>query len=194
MADKKRSQKSNKNNFEEHYLARKIADASQSRKIAGASESGNVVTFLGYIGKSESEEIIRLYTNIEFNEYLEIKKNDILHSEDVSNEVIEFGGTRIWVDAFSNIKRVYVEVTKQQAQFLTGLISHTHVRRWRGRRFVEGPGEQELYMRRNETEDIECTAIGCDRPRTRMCSGLCTNHCTGQFCFTINWPAGGTNC
>ena len=125
----KSSQNRTDDSDEEHYLV---------KKLVGTSKSGNIVTLLGYMGKSESELNIRLYTNLEFNEYFEINKNDILHKEEVPTEEMEFGGTRIWIDGDSAIKQVYMEVIQEQAKFLTGRISRGYIKRRHGRKFASG--------------------------------------------------------
>lgn len=91
--------------------------------IKDPNQVANITNFIGYIGKSNSEGIIRLYTSLEFNEYLEFKKEDIVAMKNVNDDVLLFGGTAIFVENTCEIKRVRTDTTKQQAMFLSGKVS-----------------------------------------------------------------------
>jgi hypothetical protein len=64
------------------------------------------VYLVGYVGRSGSDNAIRLYPDLEFKEYFEINRDDILHSEKVSDKVMEFGGTRLWVNGDAEISHI----------------------------------------------------------------------------------------
>jgi hypothetical protein len=83
----------------------------------------NISTFVGYLGKGSSEELLRLYLNTDFNEYIEVKKKDILTQRKVNDTIIPFGGTAIFVQGASKIRYVNVTVTDQPANFISGEIS-----------------------------------------------------------------------
>jgi hypothetical protein len=116
----KNSKKEANNDIKDHELVDKI--------VRDINNPGNVTVLCGYIGKSGSEDIVRLYTNLEFGEYFEIKREDILASKEVSDDVIPFGGTCIFVDDNTEIRRVRIETTKQQAMFIGGKVSETFVK------------------------------------------------------------------
>ena len=101
----------------EHELVRKL------------SESGkpiDVIRIKGYVGKSDSNDTIRLYLNLNFNEYVEVNKSDIVHAEETDD--IEQGGTCIWINSKAEITRVKVESTKEQARFIEGQITTTQIK------------------------------------------------------------------
>src|SRR4051812_11166809 len=87
----------------------------------------NVTILCGYIGKSSSEDTVRLYISLDFNEYYEIKKDDVAASRDVTEDVIPFGGTCLFVKSDAEVNHIYVESTKEQAKFLGGAISESFV-------------------------------------------------------------------
>jgi hypothetical protein len=101
----------------EHYLAKKLI------------KDGKPVDYIcikGYVGKSDSVDIVRIYLNLQFNEYVEINKSDIFHAEE--SDDIEHVGTCIWVRKDAEITRVRVEATKQQAKFMQGEIAQAQLR------------------------------------------------------------------
>ena len=120
MSNKSNEPPNDANDVKEHELVKKI--------IKDINRPGNVTVLCGYVGKSGSDDLVRLYTDLQFGEYLEIKKVDILASKEVSDDVIPFGGTCIFVDDNTEIRKVKIETTKKQAMFLGGKISETFVK------------------------------------------------------------------
>ena len=82
----------------------------------------------GYVGKSDSNDIVRIYLNLNFNEYVEIVKSDILHVEELSTDDLEHGGTCVWIRKDAEITNVKTESLKQQAQFLEGEIARAQLK------------------------------------------------------------------
>jgi hypothetical protein len=116
-----RSRKEDKSDeIKEHDLAKRIAK--------DTNLPGGVTVLCGYVGKSGSEDTVRLYTSIEFNEYYEIKKDDVSASKEVSEDVLPFGGTCIFVKSDAEVNHVIIESTKEQAKFLGGIVSEDLVR------------------------------------------------------------------
>src|SRR5574339_978163 len=117
MSKSKGSEPDGNDPLREHDLAKKLL------------KDGKPVDYIcvkGYVGKSDSNDIIRIYLNLQFNEYVEINKSDILHAEEIDD--IEHGGTCIWVRKDAEITRVRVETTKQQAKFMQGEIAQAQLR------------------------------------------------------------------
>ena len=96
------------------------------RKLSQSGKPIDVIRIKGYVGKSDSNDIIRLYLNLNFNEYVEVNKNDIVHAEETDD--IEQGGTCIWINSKSEITRVKVESTKEQARFIEGQITTAQIK------------------------------------------------------------------
>jgi hypothetical protein len=210
MADKssRESPKDANKDIKEHELVGKI--------IRDINRPGNVTVLCGYIGKSGSEDVVRLYTDLEFGEYLEIKKDDILASKEVSDEVIPFGGTCIFVDDNAEIRRVRIETTKQQAMFLGGKVSETFVRprgmrAAMGRRGMIGRRGRvgRLHMRRfaqrrvdtqpqsicfacETVEQTFCEVCPTEPTPCGTCGGTCEATCEGSCGGTCEGSCGGT--
>jgi hypothetical protein len=117
MSTNKGSKPDGSDPLREHYLAKKLI------------KDGKPVDYIcikGYVGKSDSDDIVRIYLNLQFNEYVEINKSDIFHAEE--SDDIEHVGTCIWVRKDAEITRVRVEATKQQAKFMQGEIAQAQLR------------------------------------------------------------------
>lgn len=99
-----------------------------SKKLVKDGQPVDYLCIKGYVGKSDSDETVRLYLNKEFNEYIQVKKNDILHAEEISEEELEFGGTCIWVRKDAELTKVKIDSKKQQARFMEGEIARAQLR------------------------------------------------------------------
>src|SRR4030095_6267817 len=99
-----------------------------SKKLVKNGKPVDYLKIKGYVGKSDSADIVRLYLNIEFSHYLDIKKNDILHAEEIPTGDLEFGGTCIWVKKDAELIEVKMESKKQQARFMEGEIARAQLR------------------------------------------------------------------
>lgn len=80
----------------------------------------------GYMGKSDKEDNIRLYLNLEFNSYVDIPQKKILLHKDVPEETIPLGAVYVWIPKDLDLEFVNVNVTKIQAEFLDGPISKSY--------------------------------------------------------------------
>jgi hypothetical protein len=81
--------------LKEHVLAKTI--------IGEADKAGSVLRLSGYIGKSKSNRIIRLYLNLNFDEYVEIPKDSIIYATTTPPGVLEFQGTYLWINRDTDI-------------------------------------------------------------------------------------------
>lgn len=106
--------------LEEYPIIKKIAKDSTARV--------DVTSLVGCIGRASSDDNIRIYPDLEFREYFEIKRNDILRNEKVSGKIIEFRGSRIWIKSDAEILHIQINRTKEQAKFLTGKITDRYLR------------------------------------------------------------------
>jgi hypothetical protein len=98
------------------------------KKLVKDGKPVDYLTIRGYVGKSDSVDAVRLYLSKEFNEYIEVKKKEILHAEEISPEELEFGGTCIWVEKDTEIIKVKIQSKKQQARFMEGDIVRAQLR------------------------------------------------------------------
>ena len=119
MSARKDSKSDENNALREHELTKKLV------------KDGKPVDYLcikGYVGKSDSNDVVRIYLNLNFNEYVEIAKSDILHAEELSTDDLEHGGTCVWIRKDAEITNVKTESLKQQAQFLEGEIARAQLK------------------------------------------------------------------
>jgi hypothetical protein len=87
----------------------------------------NTTSILGYVGDSGSPDIVRVYLNLDFDEYVDVRRQDILHATEAGEDMIQFGGTLLWVDKNASCKHVQVTSDEVQAQFLEGEIAGTYL-------------------------------------------------------------------
>jgi len=156
MSTNKDQKPSDKDPLREHELSKKLL------------KDGQPVEYLcikGYVGKSDSDEVVRLYLNKQFNEYIQVKKNDILHAEELSEEELEFGGTCIWVRKDAELTKVKIDSEKQQARFMEGEIARAQL-------------SPEYVSKAIERGLILVTLIYC--PTDDHASVICTPQCTPQ--------------
>jgi hypothetical protein len=99
-----------------------------SKIIREPGQPANATVLLGYVIKSGSQDTVRLAFNISFDEYADIPRKEILHSAKASEDVIEFGGTYIWIPKDLDVKVVKIESTKLPAQFLEGKIAQKYTK------------------------------------------------------------------
>src|SRR5690348_1530529 len=105
----------------------KEKDALKEHEIAGkvvkGSGYGNATLLVGYIGKSDDDKSVRLYLNLNFDEYVQVPHESILHAANAPESVLPFGETYLWIKKDDHITYVRVDSTKQQAKFLERNIS-----------------------------------------------------------------------
>jgi hypothetical protein len=92
------------------------------RKEQDTSKLKTPVSLVGYAKRLENEGVIRLYPSLEFDHYFDISNNDIVRSEELPDSTIEFGGTRILLKKYAQVKHVKLDISKKQASFLEGKV------------------------------------------------------------------------
>jgi hypothetical protein len=107
--------------LKEHVLAKTI--------IGEADKAGSVLRLSGYIGKSKSNRIIRLYLNLNFDEYVEIPKDSIIYATTTPPGVLEFQGTYLWINRDTDITYTHIDIKKEQLNFLRGRLSRKYLRK-----------------------------------------------------------------
>lgn len=88
----------------------------------------------GYVGKSDREGRWRIYLNLEFSEYLEVSKEDVLHSERLAEET-SASGTWVWVKEDARVEHVRTRPKQARAEFLRGDIASAFLGDAAGRGF-----------------------------------------------------------
>jgi hypothetical protein len=173
--------------IKEHELTKKI--------VKDINVPKNVTVFYGYIGKSSSGDSIRLYVSLSFNEYLEIKKEDITVTKEVSEDVLPFGGTCIFVNSNAEVNHIRVEVTKELAKFLGGRISQDLVRPTAST--VRPSRVLTRAARMTQPTTVQCLRFAARarrQPRTDdTCPTDCNTVCVTDCNCTYEWPCGSVH-
>jgi hypothetical protein len=84
---------------------------------------------MGYVGRSGKEGHVRVYPTLDdLSQYIEIREEDIVHSEDVPDTVMEHGASSLWVKGSAELVHHQTQTETVQAQFLGGGIAQEHLR------------------------------------------------------------------
>ena len=156
----------------------------------------NARRLVGYLGRSTTEGVWRLYLSPELDRYVEIPEQEILHHE----EVAPGGGTAVWVRRQLRVTEVILQVSEVEAGFLSGAVASAAAER-----STQGPGRYvNPYMcsvyashpapslhscRPPWTAGQECTqggAGGCGFP-TPECTANCTQGPCGYSEACTTW-------
>lgn len=82
----------------------------------------NAVTFSGFLGRSTKDGFWRLYLSDELDEFLELKADQILHSEQIDVCGQPAGIVRLWVPKDAQLQHVTIDATIAAAEFIQGEI------------------------------------------------------------------------
>jgi hypothetical protein len=80
----------------------------------------DVRAVLGLVGAGTKRGQWRLYLSLTFNEYLEFLETDVVHSQCLTDEESQVGGTVVWFRRDSNPVHVRTTSREAQAGFLDG--------------------------------------------------------------------------
>lgn len=161
-----------------------------TKKLVKDGKPIDYLTIKGYVGKSESADIVRLFLNKEFNEYIEVRKSEILHAEEISNEELEFGGTCIWIGKDVEISKVKIQSKKQQARFMEGEITRSQLRPEFASKVIRGDQWNSLFAPICASDLVPCTwEWYCNVIESARCPP--TPYCPTPYCPT---PGHGPIC
>jgi hypothetical protein len=79
----------------------------------------DVAVLQGFLGKSPTEGVWRLYLTPALDEYVEIPESDIVHAQDLPDG----GGTIVWVPKSLSLPHTRTQSQQVQADFLSGAIA-----------------------------------------------------------------------
>jgi hypothetical protein len=101
-----------RSNLEQHPLVEALMpDPSQGPPNATALQ--------GFLGKSTSEGVWRLYLTVALDEYVEIAEADILHSRQLPDDQ----GTVVWVPKTLQLQHIRTQAQQVQADMLSGALA-----------------------------------------------------------------------
>jgi hypothetical protein len=108
--------------FKEHPIIERL-------RAEPGKEAEQTVRLMGYVGRSGKEGSIRLYPTLDdLSQYIEIREEDVLHSEDVPDTIMEHGASSLWVKASAELLHRQTQTQTVQAQFLGGGIAQENLR------------------------------------------------------------------
>ncbi|MBC8067423.1 MAG: hypothetical protein IAG13_03740 [Deltaproteobacteria bacterium] len=87
----------------------------------------DVVQIVGYIGKSPRQAHHRVYLSLQFDEYVDVPEDAIVHFEEVPDTEMQHGGTRLWVQASAPVVHETRQTTRTEARFLEGSIADEYL-------------------------------------------------------------------
>ena len=128
-------------------------------------ESGRdtgVASITGYVGKASAPDLVRVYQDLLFDKYVEVRKGTIIRTVDVSESELQFGGTRVWVSFESEVvvKRGKDEPQKMSAQqYFKGAIADTFVAATRDLKY-DWIAKREMLMLGSSSKVCFNTCIG----------------------------------
>src|SRR5215472_7862580 len=97
--------------------------------IPDPSQLPHVRTLVGFLGKSGRTAYSRLYLSATFDNFLEIRDEDIVHRRALPPERSTVGGTILWVKRDATFLHTRVVSRDAQARFLRGRITSRLLRR-----------------------------------------------------------------
>ena len=84
----------------------------------------NAKIVAGFIGNSPTDGHIRLYLTPEFNEYIDIPSEAVVHTQSLSASVDPLERSLLWIRSNADLLHTTVQSTRLQAQFLEGSIAN----------------------------------------------------------------------
>jgi hypothetical protein len=114
-----RKRSAGKSRVEHHALAAKLRP--------NAAQNAPIRVFSGYPGPSSNPDVIRLYTSHQFDEYLEIGEDELLHVETIPGPTPALSFTAIWVPGTATLTHSRSQTRSAPAAFLRGPISEAYM-------------------------------------------------------------------
>ncbi len=75
---------------------------------------------VGFIGKSNRKGVIRLYISPSFDNYFEIKRDDVVETCDLDPCASSVGGTVVWVKGSAKVDQFRMRTFEVEATYLEG--------------------------------------------------------------------------
>lgn len=96
-----------------------------SKLVPDPSQQEAFVVLSGFLGRSSSQGFQRLYTSLQFDVFVEIPEDAIVHRLALTPDQSEYGGTTVWLRAGTQITFTRTTSTQLQAEFLQGSIMNS---------------------------------------------------------------------
>lgn len=83
---------------------------------------------VGFLGRSEDQDAWRIYITPTLDNYIEVKKADILNAVPLETAENPIGGTAVWLKKSAKVRQSRTRTREVQASFLKGNIVSRHAR------------------------------------------------------------------
>ena len=144
-----------------HRLAPRLED-SQLRADDGLS------TLVGFIGHSEQDGSVRVYLDLRFASYVEVRAGDVVQTAPV-DAIDENSPSIVWVSSSAQLRLVSIGRLTGDATFVTGAIRSRYYRQAARRALSAKPETIFPCMGLTDFFDCEPTFESFDRDCTILC-------------------------
>ena len=104
----------------------KAAGSARARNALGDPDRQQPATVLaGYVADSPASGMRRLYLTPQFDQYVEFREDDVLHTDEAGDEGA--GPSTVWLRRGSPTQLTRIVSHQVQAEFLQGSITATHM-------------------------------------------------------------------
>lgn len=141
--------------------------------VSNPASVPDLIVLTGFVGNSSDKDRLRVYVNVELNEYLEVSRKDVHYQQEGPFADSPLKSSLVWVNAGASIKHVKAEATTIEAEFLQGEITSTLLKgATSGGIALPASGEKGPIGSIFFTYwNLCCTKY---RPINRSCADLCT--------------------
>src|SRR5215831_18408768 len=94
-----------------------------SRLVPDPTQSPDVQLVVGFPGQSAQAGYVRLYLTPELNGYLEIREEDVVHTQALATAQNPLGGHAVWLKQNAVVQHTLTIARQVQAGFLQGSIT-----------------------------------------------------------------------
>jgi hypothetical protein len=91
-----------------------------SNLVTDPANVPNMSLRLGIIGKSHREGHVRLYTTPQLDQFLDVREEDIVHSEQLASQSNVFQGTALWIKPEAVVTTTRTSLQRSAGDFLSG--------------------------------------------------------------------------
>jgi hypothetical protein len=95
-------------------------------QVLDAAGGAEVRAFFGFMRRADGRTW-RLYLTLDLDDYIEMDESQILHSVSFEGSQFPLGGSLVWVRRTAKLKRVALQSTEAQADFLRGQIAMEYI-------------------------------------------------------------------
>lgn len=91
-----------------------------TRLVPNPTDPPDVISMVGFLGRSPRPRFWRLYHTLDLKNYTEIAESDIVLTESLENKLQPLGGTIVWVKSGARLQHVRSESSQAESEFMQG--------------------------------------------------------------------------